>query len=36
MKSEEIRFAPPAQWMYRGSKLEIKGLPMSPVPPKEG
>jgi hypothetical protein len=34
MKSEEIRFQGPAQWLYRGSKLEIKGLP-PPPPPKE-
>ncbi len=33
MKSEEIRFAPPAEWMYRGSQLDIKGLPVAPAPP---
>jgi hypothetical protein len=26
-KSEEIRFAPPAQWIYRGSSLSVPGLP---------
>jgi len=36
MKSEEIRFVPPAQWLYRGAKVEIKGLPPTPLPPKEG
>jgi len=36
MKSEEIRFVPPAQWLYRGAKVEIKGLPPAPLPPKEG
>jgi len=35
MKSEAIRFVPPAQWIYRGSQLEIKGLPMNPVQPME-
>ncbi len=35
MKSEEIRFEPPAQWIYRGSKMDIPGLPMAtPVPPR--
>jgi hypothetical protein len=33
MKSEEIRFVPPAQWIYRGSQLEVKGLPQAPQPP---
>jgi hypothetical protein len=27
MKSEAIRFAPPAQWIYRGSSLTVPGLP---------
>jgi hypothetical protein len=36
MKSEEIRFVPPAQWLYRGAKVEIKGLPPAPLPPKDG
>ena len=35
MKSEEIRFVQPAQWIYRGSALEIKGLPANAEPPKE-
>jgi len=34
MKSEEIRFVAPAQWIYRGSKLDIKGLPKAPEIPK--
>jgi hypothetical protein len=34
-KSEEIRFVPPAEWMYRGSQLDIPGLPMKPVEPKK-
>jgi hypothetical protein len=34
MKSEEIRFVPPAEWIYRGSQLPIPGLPtMPPRPP---
>ncbi len=35
MKSEEIRFQGPAQWLYRGSQLEIKGLPPPPPAPKK-
>jgi hypothetical protein len=35
MKSEEIRFVAPAEWTYRGSKLNIKGLPATPMPPKD-
>ena len=31
--SEEIRFVPPAQWIYRGSSLAVPGLPPS-VPAK--
>ena len=30
-KSEEIRFVPPAQWIYRGSSLTIPGLPPTPA-----
>ena len=30
-KSEEIRFVPPAQWIYRGSSLTIPGLPAAPA-----
>jgi hypothetical protein len=26
-KSDEIRFVPPAQWVYRGSQLAVPGLP---------
>jgi len=36
MRSEETRFVPPAQWMYRGSRLPIKGLPMPKGAAKEG
>jgi hypothetical protein len=32
MKSEEIRFVPPAQWIYRGSALEVPGLPATVKP----
>jgi hypothetical protein len=32
-KSEEIRFVQPEQWIYRGSKLELPGVPGQP--PKE-
>jgi hypothetical protein len=35
MRSEEIRFVPPAQWLYRGARLEIKGLPMAPMEKKD-
>lgn len=35
MKAEEIRFVQPAQWIYRGSALEIKGLPVTQELPKE-
>jgi len=35
MKSEEIRFQPPAQWIYRGSRLKIT-LPMSKDKDKAG
>jgi hypothetical protein len=34
-KSEEIRFVPPAQWMYRGSQLTVPGLPEAPKEAKE-
>jgi hypothetical protein len=36
MKSEEIHFVPPAQWLYRGSPLEIPGLRGDPIPPRDG
>lgn len=36
MRSEEIRFVPPAQWLYRGSRMAIKGLPPVGGQPKEG
>jgi hypothetical protein len=29
-KSEEIRFMPPAHWIYRGSNLTVPGLPKTP------
>src|SRR5262249_4471067 len=31
-KSEEIQFVPPAQWIYRGSTLQVPGLPPTPAP----
>lgn len=36
-KSEEIKFVGPAQWIYRGAKLTVPGLPGAPkeVAPKE-
>jgi hypothetical protein len=34
MRSEEIRFVPPAQWIYRGSQLNIPGLPATVAPGK--
>jgi hypothetical protein len=33
-RSEEIRFVPPAQWIYRGSALSIPGLPANVPAPK--
>jgi hypothetical protein len=33
MKSEEIRWVPPAQWIYRGSALDVPGLPAAVQPP---
>jgi hypothetical protein len=32
-KSEQIRFVPPYQWIYRGSSLDIRGLPSQTQPP---
>jgi hypothetical protein len=32
--SEEIRFVPPEQWIYRGSQLSVPGLPAAPAPEK--
>lgn len=32
MRSEEIRFVPPAQWIYRGSQLSIPTLPAGLTP----
>jgi hypothetical protein len=32
MKSEEIRFVPPAEWIYRGSQLNVPGLPVNVAP----
>ncbi len=34
-KSEEIRFVPPAQWIYRGSQLSVPGLPGASKEAKE-
>jgi hypothetical protein len=31
-KSEEIQFVQPAQWIYRGSTLQVPGLPPTPAP----
>jgi hypothetical protein len=33
-RSEEIRFVPPEQWIYRGSQLSVPGLPAAPAPEK--
>jgi hypothetical protein len=33
-RSEEIRFVPPAQWIYRGSQLSVPGLPENVAPGK--
>jgi hypothetical protein len=35
MRSEEIRFVPPAQWIYRGSQLSVPGLPETLQPAKK-
>jgi hypothetical protein len=38
MKSEEIRWVPPAQWIYRGAALDVPGLPgvaRPPAPPPQ-
>lgn len=32
MKSEEIRWVPPAEWIYRGSQLNVPGLPANVAP----
>jgi hypothetical protein len=34
-RSEEIRFVPPAQWIYRGSQVTMPGLPGKPAADKE-
>jgi hypothetical protein len=34
-KSEEIRFVAPEMWIYRGSQLNVPGLPAKPEAPKE-
>jgi hypothetical protein len=34
MRSEEIRFVPPAQWIYRGSQLNVPSLPAAAAPEK--
>jgi len=33
-RSEEIRFVPPEQWIYRGSTLTVPGLPEATIPSK--
>jgi hypothetical protein len=33
-RSEEIRFVPPAQWIYRGAQLSVPGLPAGLLPGK--